>query len=68
MREYFIIKKENMIFPIIGLATDHSRMVSLKGDGTFEAYDYELSRDYFGVYAKAGTTFFCETEVPSYYR
>ena len=68
MREYFIIKKENMIFPIIGLAIDHSRMVSLERDGTFKAYDYELSRDYFGVHVKSGTTFFCETEVPSYYR
>lgn len=68
MREYFIIKKENMIFPTIGLAADCSKMVSLKGDGTFEACDFELSRDYFGVYVKADTTFFCETEVPSYYR
>lgn len=68
MKEYFIIKKENIIFPTIGLATDHSRMVSLRGDGTFGAYDYESSRGYEGTYVKAGTTFFCEAEVPSYYR
>ena len=68
MKDYFIIKKENMIFPTIGLAIDHSKMVSFKGDGTFEACDCELSRDYFGVYVKSGTTFFCETEIPSYYR